>query len=286
MDRDRTNRQGFRKKIWDYYRIRKRDLPWRHTKDPYKILVSEVMLQQTQVARVSEKYREFLGAYPTIRDLAKAPLANVLRVWQGLGYNRRAVALKRLAEEVVVKHQGKIPLDFESLTALPGVGRSTAGAVTVFAADVPVVLIETNIRRVFIHFFFSPKQYSNILKNVGMSSSISDAEILPLVEKTLPKKNVREWYWALMDYGAMLGADKLPNPNRRSMHYTRQSTFQGSNRQLRGQILKFLLDEKVLSARQLQQKTAVAAARLQHALNQLVREGFLVKTGGRYALAQ
>ena len=218
----------FQKIIRDYYKKNRRDLPWRNTKDPYHILVSEMMLQQTQVSRVLAKYQEFLSKFARLKDLADADFKDVLTVWKGLGYNRRASYLHELSKKVIKEHKGGIPCDFEVLDTFPGIGMNTAGSILVFAFNIPTIFIETNIRRVFIHFFF-PKR-----------TKISDREIFPLIEKTLDKKHPKEWYFALMDYGAMLG--KLSkNPNHKSRHYKKQSPFEGSNRELRGFIIKYLL---------------------------------------------
>lgn len=220
---------AFQKQIGEFYQKQgRRDLPWRKTKDPYKILVSEVMLQQTQAARVIEKYPEFLRAFPNIEALAGTSLANVLRVWQGMGYNRRARYLHDTAQAIVRDHKGRVPKTEPELRALPGIGHYTANAILAFAHNEPCVFIETNIRRVFIHRFFGDKR------------EVSDKEILPLVEVTLDTKNPREWYYALMDYGAHLPKDARKNPNRQSKHYTRQSMFKGSLRELRGKIIRSL----------------------------------------------
>lgn len=215
--------------IKDYYaKAGRHNLPWRQTRDPYRILVSEVMLQQTQVPRVMKKYEEFLAAFPTAEALAAAPTASLLKAWQGLGYNRRALALKRAAEAVVRNHGGKFPRAKEALEDLPGIGPSTSGGILAYAFDIPTVFIETNIRSVFLHHFFSDKK------------NIHDRDLLPLIEKTLDKKNPRDWYYALMDYGVYL-KQTLPNPSRRSKHHAKQSAFKGSNREVRSKILKFVL---------------------------------------------
>lgn len=218
----------FQNIVLDYYASHGRSFPWRKTKNPYNILVSEIMLQQTQASRVIEKYNSFLKRFPTIEKLAKASTISVLKEWQGLGYNRRGLNLKRLAEEVVKNYGGTIPKDYEKLLRLPGIGPATAGDLLAFAWNKPSVVIETNIRTVFIHHFFKDK------------TNISDKEITPLINKTLYRKNPRQWYWALMDYGAFL-KKTLPNPSRRSRHYIKQSPFRGSNRELRSKILKYLL---------------------------------------------
>ncbi|NTV44173.1 MAG: A/G-specific adenine glycosylase [Candidatus Yonathbacteria bacterium] len=219
---------AFRRTVYGYYAKHKRDLSWRHTTNPYKILVSEIMLQQTQVPRVEVKYREFLRAFPTVKKLAEASLGDVLRVWQGMGYNRRAKMLHEAAKAIVRDHGGRFPKDTQTLTTLPGVGPSTAGGICAYAYDMPVVFIETNIRRVFIHHFFADTR------------GVVDKDILPLVEIACDKKHPREWYSALMDYGTHLAAT-VENPNRRSGHYTKQKPFNGSDREVRGAILKILV---------------------------------------------
>ena len=147
---------AFRKEIWAYYRRAGRgDLPWRHTRDPYAILISEIMLQQTQVVRATEYYKKFLKRFPNFRSLARAKTGDVLAAWQGLGYNRRAMFFKRTAEIVVEQYGGRLPHTRAALESLPGIGRGTSGSLMAFAFNEPEIFIETNIRRVFIHFFFS-----------------------------------------------------------------------------------------------------------------------------------
>src|SRR3989344_2854344 len=192
----------FRSEVYSFYRRNKRALPWRLTKNPYHILVSEIMLQQTQVDRVKPKYREFLKIFPTIRALAASPLSKVLWTWSGLGYNRRAAALKKCAEEIMRGYKGRIPDTMEELDALPGVGHHTAGAIMAFAFNKPVVFIETNIRSVFIHHFFQKRE------------KVSDLELEPLIAQTLDRRAPRRWYSALMDYGSALKR-RIDNPSRR-----------------------------------------------------------------------
>lgn len=205
------------------------NLPWRKTTDPYKILVSEMMLQQTQVARVIPKYREFLNKYPTVKKLAAAPLIDVLRVWSGLGYNRRAKYLHDAAKAIVGVHEGLFPKGYEELCALPGVGDYTAKAVRVFAHKESEILIETNIRTVFLHHY----SHSNVLQK----TAIRDSEILRFAQDAAKGKDPREWHWALMDYGAYLKKSGV-KLNPKSAHYSKQSKFEGSLRQVRGAILR------------------------------------------------
>ncbi|MBI3420818.1 MAG: A/G-specific adenine glycosylase [Candidatus Sungbacteria bacterium] len=263
--------ESFRKYIWDYAKQHRRDLPWRNTCDPYRIVVSEVMLQQTQVSRVLAKYPEFIDLFPNVSVLAQASLPAVLRAWQGMGYNRRALALKRLGEDIVQNHAAKIPSDPDVLCTLPGIGNATAGAIGAFAFNKPAVFIETNIRRVFIHFFFPN------------SRDVADREIHPLVEKTLDFANPREWYYALMDYGAALGRNLACNPNRKSRHYHAQSRFRGSDRQLRGSIIALALDNNVLTCSMIARKTKQPEVRITPLLKTLTEEGFLQEYKGVYS---
>jgi len=192
-------------------------------------------------------------------------------VWKGLGYNRRALALKRAAEIIVAEHRGRVPRDIATLIALPGVGRATACAVLAYAFNEPVAFVETNIRRVYIHFFFPGAR------------TVSDSEILPLVEKTLDRANPREWYDALMDYGTVLRSAGN-DPNRRGAGYRRQSPFEGSVRQVRGLVLGALLQAPRLSEPRLAAVTAAKSTLLAKALSQLVSEGFLVRQRGGYRI--
>lgn len=261
--------RAFRKKVYAYYEREGRDLPWRKTRNSYRILLSEIMLQQTQVERVLEKYKELLAAFPDFPALAKAPLRKLLSVWQGLGYNRRALALRALAQKVVADHRGRLPSEPEKLLALPGVGKYTAGAIAAFAFNKPVVFMDTNIRRVYIHEFFHDRE------------NIHDEELIPLVERTLDTANSRKWYNALMDYGAMLKRDGV-NPNRRSVHYTRQSPFENSNRQARGRILKVLVAGAPLTPAQLIERLGMDLERVKKNLADLQQEGFIRKKGKTY----
>ncbi len=249
-------------------------MPWRPpslklrradgTLDPYRILVSEVMLQQTQVSRVIPKYEAFLKKFPDVSSLADAPLSDVLKLWSGLGYNRRAINLQKAAKEIVSKYGGIFPKTVLELDELPGIGEATAGAIVAYAFNTPTVYIETNIRRVFLHFFF-PR-----------SSKVPDNKLLPLIEAAVDKKNPREWYYALMDYGAMLKAT-IPNPNKRSKHYSKQAKFEGSNRQIRGRILKLLVKEKEISSDNLLKY--LQDDRAEKNISDLIAEGFIKRVG-------
>lgn len=252
----------FKKLIYDYYRKSGRhNLPWRKTHDPYNILVSEIMLQQTQVPRVMKKYEEFLHTFPTTTALAKAPVAEVLKTWQGLGYNRRALNLKRACEIIVKDFKGVFPKTSEGLESLPGIGQSTRGAIMAFAFGIPTTFIETNIRAIYIHHFFPRKK------------KVSDKELLPIIEKTLDRKNPRDWYYALMDYGVHL-KQTLPNPSRKSAHHAKQSTFKGSNREVRSRILKYVLAQP-RTAKEIIAHIGPTQHGVEKNIQNLISEGFL-----------
>ena len=258
----------FRTIVNRFYRQNAREtLPWRNTEDPYHILVSEIMLQQTQIERVLKKYPLFITKYPDFKSLAGARLRTLYSVWQGMGYNRRALALKEIARTVVKPpYHGSLPKDRDELMKLPSVGQSTAGAVAAFAFHKPVVFIETNIRRVFIHFFFRGHE------------KVTDNEIIPLIERTLDRKDPRNWYYALMDYGSALR--KLnENPNLKSTQYKRQSPFAGSNRQMRGKILRLISEQQNIPEKELAGQLNASHDKVGEIINQLCKEGFIKKKG-------
>jgi A/G-specific adenine glycosylase len=261
----------FRERVTSWYRANARTLPWRDTIDPYAILVSEIMLQQTQVDRVIGKYATFLDLFPDFAALARARLQSVLNAWQGLGYNRRAISLKRCAEAVMENYDGVLPWSVEALQALPGIGPYTARAIGAFAFELPTVFIETNIRAVFIHHFF------------GEREGIRDTEILPLVAATLDNTSPRDWYNALMDYGVMLKKSHN-NPTRRSAHHVRQAPFRGSNRELRSRILKALIATPRLTEDEVTTILGADAGKVRMNLAQMEKEGFLEKQRGRFAI--
>ena len=253
---------NFKKKIYAYFKNHGRALPWRETSDPYHILVSEIMLQQTQVDRVIDKYKQFIRAFPTVVSLSKASTNKVLTVWQGLGYNRRALMIHKCAQAIVNEFHSVIPDNQEELNTLPGIGKATAASICVFAFHRPDVFIETNIRTVYIHEFFPDSQ------------AISDHELIPLIKQTLDIKQPYKFYSALMDYGAYLKKN-FPNPSRKSAHHTRQSRFVGSDRQIRGNILRLLLTQKKLSFRKMNIELQADPERLKKILQGLIQEGFI-----------
>lgn len=255
----------FQKTIWDYYRKNMRMFPWRETSDSYSILVSEIMLQQTQAGRVVDKYLQFLEAFPTFQALAEAPVSAVIVMWQGLGYNRRALSLQKLAKEVVNNHAGVLPRSYEQLIRLPGVGPATAAAIMAFAYNSPALYLETNVRSVYIHYFFPDKE------------KVADAELISLIQETHDIKNPREWNWAVLDYGNFL--KKTMNPSRKSAAYKKQSPFKGSRRQLRGQIISLLTQHKALTEKQLRTLLPFVPTLLYECLLSLEKDGFIVRAG-------
>jgi A/G-specific adenine glycosylase len=268
------NYSAFKRTIWDYYKKNRRSFPWREHITSYHVVISEVMLQQTQALRVISKFESFIKRFPDFKSLASASLPEVLKEWKGLGYNRRGLNLKRLAEIIVKDHRGKVPATADELTALPGIGKNTAGSILAFAHNIPHPFIETNIRTVFIHFFF---------KGHGQ---IADKEILPLVEKTMDTAHPREWYYALMDYGVML--KKLhKNPSRKSLHYRKQSPFRGSNRELRAAILHHIIESPKVSEKKLthhlkKNKFTFTTLQLEKNISDLTKEGFISKIAKSY----
>lgn len=275
--------EEFSATVWERGRELYRDLPWRDTHDPYAILLSEVMLQQTQVSRVMGRWEQWLETFPTIADLASAPLPPVLELWQGMGYNRRALNLKRCAEEVVAMHDGVVPSDKKALLALPGIGPSTSAGVRIFAFRQPDMYLETNVRAVFVHELFPGRE------------SVADKELVSLVEATCPQDaRVRAWYYALLDYGAYL-KKTMPNPTRRSKHYTRQSKFEGSHRQKRAYLLRRVIDDALSTedlARDLAQSERASGRQepsveeVRAILDELEREGFVMRRGDAWLCAE
>lgn len=258
---------GFRREVYRFYRANRRDLPWRNTSDCYAILVSEMMLQQTGVERVRGRYERFLARFPDFQSLARSDLGEVLSEWQGLGYNRRAKFLHETAGIIVREHGGVMPDDERILASFPGIGKATAASLMAFAFMRPSVVIETNIRRVFLHCFFSGRE------------SVTDREIAPLVAATCDRKNPRDWYYALMDLGSVLKI-RVSNPNRRSAHYRKQPGFMGSDRMIRGKILSLLVKEKKIIEEDLASRLDPDRERVSRIIKTMEKEGILARQGG------
>lgn len=245
-----------------------RDMPWRTDTRPYYVLVSELMLQQTQVDRVVPKFLAFIAAFPNEKSLAAASLADVLQLWQGLGYNRRAKFLHEAAKRVA--EAGEFPQDESGLTALPGVGKNTAGAILAYAFNQPSLFIETNVRAVYIHHYFHDHD------------TVADTAIRDALEQTIDHDHPREFYWALMDYGSWLKKQGI-KPSR-SLHYKKQSPLKGSVREVRGQIIA-ILTEGEMSEDQLRERV-VADERFVTALDGLIGDGLVSRDGEQLFLTK
>ena len=270
----------FRSLVLERGRELYRDLPWRRTRDPYAIWISEVMLQQTQTTRVDGRWQRWLARFPSVGALAEADAADVLDEWQGLGYNRRALALHRAAG-AVMELGGELPEDAKGLEALPGIGPATAAGIRAFAFDLHSVYLETNVRSVFLHELFPGEE------------GVSDRALVPLVGATCPEDasdpadDPRTWYYALLDYGAYLKRT-VPNPSRRSRTHARQSRFEGSHRQKRAELLRVLLAhrgepdglsfaaicEELASVEEKAGRRPICAPEVEALLDELSREGF------------
>lgn len=259
-----------------------RDLPWRNTRDPYEIWISEVMLQQTQVARVLTRWERFLSRFPTVDALAAASPGDVVEEWQGMGYNRRALALKRAADICAARYGGAMPEGVEELVKLPGIGEATAAGITAFSRDVPCIYIETNVRAVFIHRFFPDEE------------RVTDRQLRPLVEAACPTEDVRGWYYALLDVGAHLKRTQV-NPSRRAAAYTRQSAFEGSRRQKRSWLLREVMASPGIESEELMARLnriereagrdGVDRATFDSIMGDLEREGFFVRSASGWRVA-
>lgn len=265
-----VNTSEFQEVVWEKARELYREMPWRKDTRPYYVLVSEIMLQQTQVERVIPKFEAFIAAFPDTASLAKAPLSEVLQLWSGLGYNRRAKFLHEAAKKIESDFGGTFPETLKELVSLPGVGVNTAGALLAYSFNQPVVFIETNVRTVYFHHYFHD------------DTSVTDAQLREIVEETVDKEHPREWYWAIMDYGSYLKRQGVGR-NDKSHHYRKQSALKGSVREVRGAILRALakspLAEDALRAETFDD------ARFEPALAGLLRDGLVIKKGRLIHLA-
>lgn len=282
-----------RRRLLAWFDHHRRDLPWRHTRDPYRIAVSEVMLQQTQVDRVVPKYRAWLRTFPTTVALASAPLRRVLRVWSGLGYNSRARRLREAARLVQARHRGRWPRSVAALEALPGFGPYTARAVASFAYHQNQAVIDTNVNRVIGRVFFGPRPPA-------------PGPLTERVESLLPTGQSARWNATLMDFGAAVCTSRNPScptcplrsscrayPAFRDGHrpgmVRRQSRFTGSDRFWRGAIVRVLLRRPRETMSDLRAATGYPGTsgtmRFRRILRSMVDEGLLRSVHGRYTIA-
>lgn len=265
--------QSFAAFVLDFYDRYGRKFPWRETDDVYRVLLSEMMLQQTQTGRVLEKYQEFLTLWPTLEDLAQAPFDQLLDHWRGLGYNRRALNLKRCAQASEA-YGYTLPCDEKALLALPGIGPSTAAAIIAFSYHKPAIYLETNIRRVLL-FAFHPEE-----------EAVEDRILRDDLKRLLPLAgDGKRWYYALMDYGVLL-KHLVPNPNARSKGYHRQSRFEGSNRQVRGMLVHALSESGARDIQALYGMLPFEPERIDKALSDLVRDGLVSRLGRLYRISR
>ncbi len=275
MSLDYKRKDLFLKTVWDFYTINQRNsLPWRKKITPYKIWISEIMLQQTQVDRVVPFFNAWMKLFPNITALANASQVDVLRTWKGLGYNSRALRMKKTAGIIMKDYKGKFPKKYDEILSFPGIGPYTAGAICAFAYNQPVTMIETNIRRVYLHYFFKDQE------------NISDRDILKIIQETVDHKNPRQWYWALMDYGSHLGKT-IPNPNKKSRHYVVQKKFKGSDREIRGKILSIVLNSKKITTESLVLQLVEISKdveRIESIISSMEQEGFLSMRLGKIFL--
>ena len=261
----------FQEALWDYYQKNKRDFEWRNNPTAYHVVVSEIMLQQTQTIRVVDKFQHFIKTFPTFEFLAQATTQQVLQVWVGLGYNRRGIYLHQIAQRIVAEYAGVLPNDVATLKMFKGLGHATASSIVAFAYNKPTLFIETNIRSVFLHVFFKHEE------------NVADALIEPLIALTLKQDNPREWYYALMDYGVYL-KKKHKNPSRKSKHYTKQSQFEGSTRQVRAAIVKELAFKTEITLEELHQALSYDPQKINEQLEKLLHEKSVHKKNSSYSL--
>lgn len=278
----KAGKAEFNKTLFLWHKKNYRKMEWRDTHDPYRILVSELMLQQTQVARVKEKYPEFIKKFPTVSKLATAPLGDVLRLWSGLGYNRRAKFLHQCAKQVVSEYGGKFPDTYEELVTLSGVGRSTAGALLAFAFGADTPMIDTNIRRILIRVFFLGRKLP------------TDSELYDFAVSIIPKGKGREWNYAMLDLGATLCSarnhkEECPlmklHGNVGDFVYKKpQKKFADSGRFYRGKLVKYLSTNDSISFAGAKKLLIPYTGEVSNLLESLVKEGLISKKKAMYSL--
>jgi A/G-specific adenine glycosylase len=263
-----TDIKRFQKKVFSFYEKNKRDLPWRKTTDPYKILLSELMLQQTQVKRVILYYEKWIARWPTIDALASASRSEVLQMWMGLGYNTRAMNLHTTARKIVATFDSDVLQAMKQYKELPGIGKYTSHAIQIFSTNADLITVDTNIRRILISEFKLP-------------TKIADKELWLLAEKCLPLGKSRDWHNALMDYGAL----HMTSQKTGIKPKTQQTQFEGSNRQIRAQILRCLL-QKSMSFSELEKTVGIEKTRLGAILDKMMNEKIIENKNKTYHLKE
>ncbi|MDR2194054.1 MAG: A/G-specific adenine glycosylase [Treponema sp.] len=274
----------FKSTVYSFYEQYGRTFPWREHTEPWGVLVSEYMLQQTQTERVIPYFERWMRRWSTPEALHTASLEEALSEWVGLGYNRRCRFLKDCARIITEDYGGRVPAVPEVLRSLPGIGAYTAGAIACFAYNYPSVFIETNIRAAVIHFFLDATESVS----TETPRLIADRDVSSILEAALEgetRKNPRLWYWALMDYGANLKKIHV-NPNRKSAHYSKQSKFKGSLRQIRGGIIRTLTREGASTLETLLHNTAAREQNLYRALDSLQKDSLVCEHQGVYRIKE
>ena len=254
--------ESFRQKIFEFYRDNRRSFPWRETTDRYAVLVSEIMLQQTQADRVVEKFTAWMHRFPDAKTLASSSLRDVLALWSGLGYNSRGQRLQLCARIVMERFGGVLPATPELLKTLPGIGDYTSRSIPVFADNLDVAAVDTNIRRIIIHEFALPEDSP---KRVIQAAA----------DQLLPQGRSREWHNALMDYGSL----NLTSRRTGIRPLTRQSKFQGSKRWYRGRLIKGLVESDGMFLEEIEEKYASCPWGVHDIINDLISEGLVEKMG-------
>ncbi|MFW9851901.1 MAG: Fe-S cluster assembly protein HesB [Candidatus Thorarchaeota archaeon] len=253
----------FQNKVFEWWSSNKREFPWRETTNPYYIMVSEIMLQQTQTSRVTNKFLEFIKKYPTPEVLVKAKKSDLLSTWSGLGYNRRALWLQEAAKQII--ENKSFPQTVKELQELKGVGKYTARSILIFAFNSDLATVDTNIRRILIAEGFA-------------SEETNERELFEIAEKMVPKGKARDWANALMDYGAM----KLTASKTGIKPISKQGKFTGSDRQYRGKILKILVNKKKITLDKLQDEIDLHEKKLDEILQKMIKEGLVANKGKQY----
>lgn len=254
----------FQHALWAYHQTHRRSFIWREAITPYNVVVSEIMLQQTQTSRVALKFPQFIDRFPDFKTLATATTQELLEQWVGLGYNRRAFALQETARKIYFEYDNKVPDDPSILITCKGIGPATAASIVTFAYNKPTIFIETNIRSVFLHIFFHGQE------------NVPDSLLLPLIAQSVDTIHPREWYYALMDYGVYI-KKRYPNPNKKSSHYNQQSRFEGSDRQIRGAIIRLLTKKKTVSLEEIYTLFAHKKDNIERIIQKMVHEKLVVK---------
>jgi A/G-specific adenine glycosylase len=255
----------FQKKIFTWWKTNKRILPWRETTDPYYIMISEIMLQQTQVSRSIEKYFDFINEFPTLEELAKAPISTVLKIWSGLGYNRRALWLHEAANQILKLDE--FPRTPEELQKLKGIGPYTSKSILVFAFNDDLATVDTNIRRILIAEGFATEE-------------TKEKELFEIALKLLPKGKARDWHNALMDYGSLV----LTAAKTGIKPKTTNTEKSKENRKLRGSIVKYLTEKTEASKKQIMKECKIPKEKAEELLQGLLKDGLIVKVKNIYAL--